>query len=90
VNPGVQDAWGEPAYASLRDIPDPVDLVLVFRRPEYCLDVVRDVLAMPHRPKVIWLQAGITCPQGKQQAEDAGIAFVQNQCLMVQHQQLFH
>lgn len=90
VNPAVQEAWGEPAYASLAEIPDPVDLVLVFRRAEFCLDVVRAALAMTPRPRVIWLQAGLTCPQGQQEAEAAGLNFVQNQCLMVRHQQLFH
>ena len=90
VNPTVEAAWGEKAYGSLRDVPDPVDLVLVFRRPEFCLDVVHDALALQPQPKMIWMQAGITCPQGKEEAEAAGIVFVQNKCLMVEHQRLFH
>lgn len=88
VNPGVKDAWGEAGYASLRDIPAAVDLVLVFRRAEYCAEVLRDVLAMPHPPKVVWLQTGIICPKSRQLAEEAGIDFVQDRCLMVEHRRL--
>jgi predicted CoA-binding protein len=88
VNPRVAEAWGEPAYASLRDIPDPVDLVLVFRKPQYCPAVVRDALAMPQRPKVIWLQSGILSPEAQQLAEAAGIIFIQNRCIMVDHRHL--
>jgi predicted CoA-binding protein len=85
VNPKVSDAWGERGYACLHDIPEPVDLVLVFRRSEFCPDVVRDALAMPHRPQAIWLQTGITSSEAKTLAEEAGIPFVQDRCLMVEH-----
>lgn len=85
VNPRVAEAWGEPGFATLRNIPDEVDLVLVFRKPECCPDVVRDVLAMPHRPRAVWLQSGITSPEAKQLAEDAGLPYVENRCLMVEH-----
>lgn len=86
VNPRIPEAWGERGYASLKDIPEPVDAVVVFRRPEYCPDVVRDVLSMPHRPQVIWLQSGITSPEAKRLAEEAGITFVQDRCMKVEHQ----
>lgn len=85
VNPSVDVAWGEPAYASLRDIPDPVDLVLVFRRSSFCPEVARDVLAMAHRPQVLWLQSGITSPEARDIAEAAGVDYVENRCLMVEH-----
>jgi len=88
VNPKVTEAWGERGYASLRDIPDPVDLVLVFRRPEYCPEVVRDAIAMPHHPRAIWLQSGIISPEAKRLAEEAGMAFVQDRCIMVEHRSL--
>ena len=88
VNPRITNAWGEPGYASLRDIPDQVDLVLVFRRPEFCVGVVQDALAMAHRPMTIWLQSGITSPDAQQLAEEAGITFIQNHCLMVEHRRV--
>lgn len=88
VNPKVPEAWGERGYASLREIPEAVDLVLVFRRAEFCPDVLRDVLAMAHRPRVVWLQSGIICPEAKALAADAGLTFVQDRCLMVEHRRI--
>lgn len=85
VNPKVEEAWGERGYAKLTDIPEQVDLVLVFRRAEYCPDVVRDALAMPHRPRAIWLQSGIVSPEAQRLATDAGLDFVQDRCVMVEH-----
>ncbi len=85
VNPRVEEAWGERGYASLRDVPDAVDAVLVFRRPEYCPAVVEDALAMPHPPRIIWLQSGITSPEARALAEAHSIEYVENRCLMVEH-----
>jgi predicted CoA-binding protein len=88
VNPKVAEAWGERGYASLAEIPEPVDLVLVFRRSEYCPGVVQDALAMAHLPRIIWLQSGIVSPEAEALARDAGIAFVQDRCLMVVHRHM--
>lgn len=88
VNPRVENAWGEPGYAALRDIPDAVELVLVFRKAEYCPDVVRDALAMVHPPRVIWLQSGIISPEARRLATDAGLVFIENRCLMVEHRRM--
>ncbi|HEY3376890.1 MAG TPA: CoA-binding protein [Armatimonadota bacterium] len=85
INPRVAEAWGERGFASLRDIPDPVELVLVFRRAEFCADVVRDALAMAHRPTIIWLQSGIISTEAEGLARAAGITFVQDRCLMIEH-----
>jgi predicted CoA-binding protein len=85
VNPKVDAAWGESGYANLREIPDAVELVLVFRKAEYCPDVVRDALAMTHPPRIIWLQSGIISPESRHLAEDAGLIYVENRCLMVEH-----
>jgi predicted CoA-binding protein len=89
VNPKVPSAWNERGYASLKDIPEVVDAVLVFRRPEYCPDVVRDALAMPHQPLVIWLQSGIISPEAQRLAGEAGIPFIQDRCMKVEHQRLY-
>ena len=51
--------WGRPAVASLADLPEPVDLVDVFRRPEHLMDHIPEILAMQPRPPVVWLQLGI-------------------------------
>jgi predicted CoA-binding protein len=86
VNPRVAEAWGEQGYGALRDVPDAVDAVLVFRRPEFCAGVAEDAAAMPHPPRVLWLQSGITSAAARAIAAAHGIAFVENHCLMVEHQ----
>ncbi|HOS43455.1 MAG TPA: CoA-binding protein, partial [Armatimonadota bacterium] len=66
-------------------IPDPVDLVLVFRRAEHVPDIVRDALALPHRPRAVWLQRGIVSAEGEALARAAGLTVVQDRCIMVEH-----
>ena len=83
VNPKHSTVLGQKCYASLRDVPGPIDLVNVFRRPEFCADIVRDAIAIG--AKGVWLQAGIVSAEAKQLAREAGILFVQNRCLMVEH-----
>jgi predicted CoA-binding protein len=90
VNPLVSEMWGERGVASLRELTELVDIVLVFRRADACPDVVRDALDLAHPPRLIWLQSGIISPEAEGLASAAGVAFVQNRCLMVEHRQLFH
>ena len=83
VNPNHEQVLGKKCYKSLRDVPAPIDLVNVFRRPVFCPDVVRDAIAVG--AKGVWLQSGIISEEAKQLARDAGIPFIQNRCLMVEH-----
>jgi len=82
VNPNLDEIFGQKCYASLKDIPGPIDLVNVFRRPLACADVTRDAIAIG--AKGIWLQSGITNDEARQLAQKAGIPFVQNRCIMVE------
>ena len=82
VNPNHADILGRKCYPSLKDVPGEIDLVDVFRRPEFCADVVRDAIAVG--AKGVWLQSGIISDAAKKLAQDAGILFVQNRCLMVE------
>ena len=61
VNPGLagQDLLGQRVYASLADIPEPVDMVDVFRAAQYIPDIVEQTLLMQPRPGVLWMQLGI-------------------------------
>jgi predicted CoA-binding protein len=83
VNPNYQTIMGMTCYPSLRDVPGKVDLVDVFRRPEYCAGVVEDAIAVG--AKGVWLQSGIVSAEAERLAREAGIEFVQNRCLMVEH-----
>lgn len=83
VNPNAKSVMGMTCYASLRDVPGPVDLVDVFRRPEYCAGVVEDAIAAG--AKGVWLQSGIRSVEAERLAREAGLDFVQDRCLMVEH-----
>ncbi len=74
---------GEPAYASLRDVPHAVDLVNVFVRSERTDPIVDDAIATG--AKGIWLQVGIVNPAGIARARAAGLAATDNRCTMVEH-----
>jgi predicted CoA-binding protein len=81
-----QTVHGERFYDSLRDIPERVDLVDVFRRPDAIDAVVDDAIAA--RAPALWLQLGIRNDAAVARAEAAGIAVVQNRCISVEHARL--
>jgi predicted CoA-binding protein len=83
VNPKCDQVLGKKCYASLRDVPGTIDVVDVFRRAEFCPEVVRDAIAAG--AKGVWLQSGIHSPQAKQLAQEAGLEYVENRCLKVEH-----
>ena len=83
VNPNLQTVMGLKCYPSLEAVPGAIDVVDVFRRPEFCPEVVRSAVAVG--AKGVWLQAGIVSPEAERIARDAGIDFVQDRCLKVDH-----
>ena len=85
VNPNHPTIMGMKSHASLQMIGGPIDVVDVFRRPEYCADVVRDAIAAG--AKGVWLQSGIVSEEAERLAREAGIDFVQDRCMMVEHMQ---
>ena len=76
---------GIDCYKSLKDIPDEVEIVDVFRRSDAVLDLVKEVLELPYKPKVIWTQIGVFSEEGKKLAEENGIDFIENKCIYVEH-----
>ena len=89
VHPVRQEVWGLPAYKSIGELPEQVDMINLFRAAEYCSDHAREVLALPRKPVIFWMQLGIFSPEATQLMEEANIAVVQNACLMVEHRRLF-
>lgn len=83
INPSHEQVMGLKYYPSLKEAPPPIDLVNVFRRPAACGQVARDAIAIG--AKGLWLQSGITNEEARQLATEAGIDFVQNKCIMVEH-----
>ncbi len=80
--PEVTEILGAPVYRRLADVPGPVDLVNVFRRPSDLPAHLDDLLAA--RPRAVWLQSGIRHDAVAESLARAGIAVVQDRCLMVE------
>jgi hypothetical protein len=80
VNPNETEVLSERAYASLRDVPDEIDIVDIFRRPAHVPKVVDDALAKGAR--CIWMQEGIVNQEGAQKAEAGGLAVVMDRCIL--------
>ena len=83
VNPVLREVLGEPCYPSLREIPFPVDLVNVFRSPEFVPEIVEDTIAIG--AKYLWLQEGVVHPEAIAHAEANGIVVVADLCLYKEH-----
>jgi len=86
VNPAVKEVLGERAYARLEDVPGPVDVVDVFRRPEAVPEVVASAIAVG--AKAVWLQEGVVHNEAAARARAAGLTVVQNRCMLKEHARL--
>jgi predicted CoA-binding protein len=90
VNPGIagKTLLGRPVYASLAEVPAPVDMVNVFRRTEAVPAVVEAALRLRPLPKAIWMQLGIRDDVAAARAEAAGIRVVMNRCPKIEYARL--
>src|SRR5262245_34310228 len=90
VNPSLagQDLLGCKAYAALADIPEPVDMVDIFRASQYALAIVKEALALKPRPQVIWMQLGIRNDEAARLAEANGLKVVMNRCPKIEYGRL--
>jgi len=86
VNPNAGEVLGERSYPSLADLSEPVDLVDVFRRAEYCADVAREAAAIG--APALWLQLGLRSDEARDVAEEAGMEYVEDACTAVVHRRL--
>ena len=85
VNPNVEEVLGERAYPGLRQVPQPVDVVDVFRRSEFVGPIVEDAIAITAR--AIWLQDGVVDEEAAARARAAGLDVVMDDCMMRRHAQ---
>jgi predicted CoA-binding protein len=90
VNPGLagQDLLGQRVYARLGDIPEPVDMVDVFRASQYVPAIVEEMLAMRPVPRVLWMQLGIRHDEAAARAEAHGVKVVMNRCPKIEYGRL--
>jgi uncharacterized protein len=90
VNPGQVggDILGQPVYGKLAEIPEPIDMIDVFRAPQYALTVVEEALALEPRPRVIWMQLGIRNEEAARLAEINGLKVVMDRCPKIEYGRL--
>jgi len=90
INPGQagKEVLGEKIYARLADIPEPIDMVDIFRGSEHALPVVQEALALKPRPQVIWMQLTVRNDEAAKLAEDAGLKVVMNRCPKIEYGRL--
>jgi len=90
VNPGQagKELLGQKVYARLADIPEPVDMVDVFRASAHALGVAQEAIAMNPRPKVLWMQLGVRNDEAAKLAEDNGLKVVMNRCPKIEYGRL--
>ena len=86
VNPGQKSIEGQKCYPSVLDIPTKIDIVNVFRKSEYANAITKDAISI--KAKAIWLQDGVLCNQSSDEAKDAGLLFIMNDCILRRHRQL--
>lgn len=83
VNPRETEILGEVSYPSLRDVPDPVDLVNVFRAPGALPEIARDAVVI--NAGTLWCQFGVINEEGTRIADEGGLTVIVDRCLKVEH-----
>lgn len=87
VNPTIRESLRQPSYPSLSAVPEPVELVNIFRRSEYVADIVDQAIAMGARG--VWMQMGVIDHAVAEKARAAGLLVVMDRCLKVEHGRQF-
>jgi predicted CoA-binding protein len=87
VNPKYPEILGEKSYPDLKSIPFPVDLVDVFRKPQNCVPIAREAVAIG--AKTLWLQIGVINEDARRIAEAAGLSVVMDRCVKIEYARLF-
>ena len=87
VNPNETDVLGEKAFPSLDHVPGPIEIVDIFRRPEYVPDIVE--AAIRRNAKVIWMQEGVVHESAAERAREAGLDVVMDRCILKEHMRCF-
>lgn len=83
VNPQIDESLGEKSYGSLFDVPEKIDIVNIFRRPEFVAEIVDQ--AIHRRVPAIWMQEGVIHEKAAEKARGAGIFVVMDRCILKEH-----
>jgi len=87
VNPQVEEALGERAYSSLLEVPEKIDIVNIFRRPEFVSEVVDQAIRL--RVPAIWMQEEVVHQEAADKARKSGIFVVMDRCILQEHKARF-
>ncbi len=87
VNPEITNVLGEDAYPSLADVPEKIDIVDIFRRPEFVPPIVDQAIQL--KVAAIWMQEGVVHNQAAEKARRAGILVVMDRCILKEHHARF-
>jgi predicted CoA-binding protein len=87
VNPNISEALGEPAYPSLLDVPEKIDIVDIFRRSEFVEEVVDHAIQL--KISAVWMQEEVIHEAAASKARQAGIFVVMDRCILLEHRARF-
>ena len=87
VNPTITDALGEPSHTSLLEVKEKIDVVDIFRRPEFVPEIVDQAIRL--KVPAIWMQEGVVHEQAAEKARRAGIFVVMDHCMLKEHRARF-
>jgi hypothetical protein len=87
VNPQIQEALGEKSYPSLLDVPEKIDIVDIFRRPEFVEEVVDQAIQL--KVPAVWMQEEVIHEKAAEKARQAGIFVVMDRCILLEHRARF-
>jgi uncharacterized protein len=87
VNPKIKESLGENAYPSLREVPEKIDIVNIFRRPQFVEEVVDQAIQL--KVPSVWMQEEVIHEKAAQKARQAGIFVVMDRCILMEHRARF-
>jgi len=90
INPGHagKEVLGQKVYAKLSDVPEPIDMVDIFRAARYTVPIIKEALALSPRPQAVWMQLGIRSDEAAALAETNGLKVVMNRCPKIEYGRL--
>jgi uncharacterized protein len=87
VNPRILETLGEKSYPSLLEVPERIDIVNIFRRPEFCEEIVHQAIRL--QIPAVWMQEEVINPKAAEEAERAGMFVAMNRCILKEHRARF-
>lgn len=95
VHPDYDEVCGESVYKTVYDIPEEieVDIVDIFRNSDYTAEMVDDIVTRKNQTgqkPVVWTQIGVSSVEAREKAEEAGLTYVEDKCIMVEHRRFFN